>query len=209
MPVWLWLLLGVIAAILLLLCCPVRVRLNGHAALPAGGMITLEIKAVFGLLFQDYRFSLHLLRSPYISLLWHKRTGEVRVVWDLGHTLLPKNRTGRWSKLILKSVGRHLHLKKFRVTGQVGIREDAFWTAMLTGAIGQAIYGYFLYLFNERQQPAVEVALLPNYTTTCFRLNLEGIGNWIPIQIISAVLFRRLLHKKGEKTACHIPLKTS
>jgi len=190
----LFIILMIVAGVL---CIPINARLTAYTTLQ-NGVIRLEVGWLFGAWKIRHRFYIRLLQTPVLTLLWENRQGEMRKVWDLSHTLLPKDRSGRWSKLLLKSVGRHLRLKKFHIRGHVGIEDDAYLTALLSGAVGMTVYGYFLYRFNQWQRPKVQVDVLPAFYKTCFRLNLEGIAHCIPLQIISAVILRRIQSKKGE-----------
>jgi len=189
--------LGIGALLAGILCIPLEARLNAHITL-MGGVIKLRVRWLFGLIKIEHRYYLQLLQTPLLTLLWENKRGEIRKVWDLSHKLLPKNQSGRWSKLLLKSVGRQLRLKKFHIRGRVGVEEDAFFTVLLCAVVKLGIQGYFLHRFNQWQRPAVRVDVLPAFSKTCFRLNLEGIGRCIPIQIISAVTLRRMQSKKGE-----------
>lgn len=178
---------------------PLKARLRGSVAWPEGGMLLLEVTALFGLLHYRFRFSLHLLRRPSLSILWHKETGEVRVIWDLSHTLLPKNRSGKRSGVLLKVALSHMRLKRFDLGGAVGIEGDACLTALLAGALGQALYFYFFGLFEAHQREAVRVALQPDFSGDALRLNLEGIASVLPVQIIDVALLHLAARAKTKR----------
>ncbi len=192
-----WILLGAVAIVLLLLSLPAGVSLTAHLEFLSGGPIEVCFTGLYGLVRLNFRFRLNILREPVITLYWNKRTGEMRRVWDLWHKLLPKNKTGLWSKWAIKAIWDHMAIKKFRISGHVGIRDDAFATVMLAGAVSEALSIVLHCLLGEKGKP-LRVGLMPTFTKTRFRLNLEGIGRWFPIQIIVAVLMRRLRTRKGD-----------
>jgi len=193
MALW-WFALLPAALLALALFAPLRARLRGSAALPEGGMLLLEVSALFGLIHYRFRFALNALRRPTLSILWHKDTGEVRVIWDLSHWLMPRNTTGKKSNFLLHAALKHLRLTRFDIGGSLGIEGDPFATAMLAGIFGEALHLFFLRVFNEKQQGMVRVAILPDFEGNALRLNLEGIGAVPPVQIIGAIL----LHLRGK-----------
>jgi hypothetical protein len=112
-------------------------------------------------------------------------------------------------QLPLHVVWRHIRLDKLHVTGELGIKDDAFWTVLFAGALCALLQTAMVYACAEKKQSALEVRISPSFSMDCLRLNLEGIAGCPPIQIIIAITMWHLKNRKGQKAVWHILSKTS
>lgn len=203
-PLWIVALL-LLAAIGIALCYPVRLLLKANLEAPKAVAADLELQFFSGLFRLQYRLEATLLREPYLTIrLFHGKEAP-RVLWRLGQK---KARTKRMG-LPLNKVWRHIRLDKLHISGELGIRDDAFWTVLFAGALCALLQSAMVYVCAEKKQSALEVRIAPAFTMDCLRLNLEGIAGCPPIHIISAIMIWHLKNRKGQKAVWHILSKTS
>jgi hypothetical protein len=120
----------------------------------------------------------------------------------------PKEGARKRMGLPLNEVWRHVRLDKLHISGELGIRDDAFWTVLFAGALCALLQSAMVYVCAEKKQSALEVRIAPAFTMDCLRLNLEGIAGCPPIHIISAIMIWHLKNRRG-KGVWHILSKTS
>lgn len=203
MMVLLVLLAVLLAGICLLLFWPVRVdcwvKMESEPHLTG----KLAIRFLSGLFRLQYTIEINIM-EPARFLVLTRKSGEPRVLWRPGE----KKQPGRFG-FPIQQVWEHTKLRKLKLYGALGVQEDAFATAMLTGLYATTLQNLLIVLTYHKGQEALEVSILPDFTKACFRLNLEGIALCRPIHIISAILIYGSKNRKGKLAAWRILSKTS
>lgn len=203
-PLWIVALL-LFSVIGVALCYPVRLLLKANLEAPKVVAANLEIRFFSGLFRLRYRLEVTLLREPYLTVRLYHGEEAPRVLWRLGQQ---KARTRRM-RLPLHEIWRHIRLDRLYISGELGIRDDAFWTVLFAGALCALLQSVMVYACAEKKQSALEVRIAPAFTMDCLRLNLEGIAGCPPIHIIIAIMIWHLKNRKGQKAVWHIQSKTS
>lgn len=184
---------------------PVRLFVQAGLEAPKGGEIYFELQFFSGLFKLKYKLEINILREPYLTVRLYHGEEAPRVLWRAGEK---KARTKRMN-LPLKEVWRHVRLRKLHVSGELGISDDAFWTVMFSGVLFAVLQSLLVYACAEKEPSALQVKVVPAFSTDCLRLNLEGIAGCPPIHIISAILIWHLKNRKGQKAVWRILSKTS
>lgn len=184
---------------------PVRLSVNLRLNMPEGAKAQIKIRFYGGLFHLAYMLEANLLKKPSLFVFINKGDEKPRVVWRPG---LHSPREGRM-KLPLKNIYEHVLIKRLHISGEIGVKDDAFLAVMLTGAFSVALECVLLACCAAEFYKGLSVKVLPNFTKDIFSLNLEGIADCPPIHIISAILIWHLKNRKGQKAAWHILSKTS
>ena len=203
-PLWI-VVLVLLALIGIALCYPVRLLLKASLEAPKIVAADLELRFFNGLVRLRYRFEATILQEPYLTVRLYHGEEAPRVLWRLGQK---KARTKRM-RLPLNEIWRHIRLDRLHITGELGIRDDAFWTVLFAGALCALLQSVMVYACAEKKQSVLEVRITPAFTMDCLRLNLEGIAGCPPIHIIIAIMVWHLKNRKGQKAVWHILSKTS
>ena len=198
-------LLILLGAVAFVVIYPVRLYVQAGLEAPKGGDVYLELRFLSGLFKLKYKLEINILREPYLTIRLHHGEEAPRVLWRAGEK---KARTRRM-KLPLQEVWRHVRLHKLHVNGELGIYDDAFWTVMLCGVLFALLQSLLVYACAAKEPSALQVKVLPAFSTDCLRLNLEGIAGCPPIHIIIAILIWHLKNRKGQKAVWRILSKTS
>lgn len=201
----LWIIVLLLAVVGIALCYPVRLLLKANLEAPKIVVADLEVQFFSGLCRLRYRLEVTLLQDPYLTVRLYHGEEAPRILWRLGQK---KARTKRM-KFPLNEIWRHVRLEKFHVTGELGIRDDAFWTVLFAGALCALLQSALVYACAEKNQSTLEVRIAPAFTMDCLRLKLEGIAGCPPIHIIIAIMIWHLKNRKGQKAVWHILSKTS
>jgi len=191
----------------LVLCAPGRVRIFAYLEAPVGEVV-LQIQSFQGLIKLEYRFRLHFSREPRWSLLWYKENGDVKVLFRLAELFVRKEKKNDGAKWMFYEIVKYADWKKIKIDGSVGVKDDAFASALLSGALGEIIRAGLLYLLRNREQDVTSVCIAPDFKRDRLRINLECIAAFVPIQIITTILIWKTTVKEGQRKSCHIPLKT-
>lgn len=203
-PLWIILLI-LLAVVGIALCYPVRLLLKASLEAPKAVAADLELQFFSGLFRLQYRLEATFLQEPYLTVRLFHGEESPRVLWRLGQKKARAKRMG----LPLNEVWRHIRLDKLHISGELGIRDDAFWTVLFACALCALLQSAMVYVCAEKKQSALEVRIAPAFTMDCLRLNLEGIAGCPPIHIISAIMIWHLKNRKGQKAVWHILSKTS
>ncbi len=198
-------LLILLGAVAFVVIYPVRLFAQAGLEVPKGGDVYLELQFFSGLFRLKYKLEINILREPYLTVRLYHGGETPRILWRVGEK---KARTGRMN-LPLKEIWRHVRLHKLHVNGELGIYDDAFWTVMLCGVLFALLQSVLVYACAEKEPFALQVKVMPAFSTDCLRLNLEGIAGCPPIHIISAILIWHLKNRKGQKAVWRILSKTS
>lgn len=197
--------LSILTVIIVALYWPVRLDLQAKMDMPRRAQATLHILFFSGLVQLKYKLEANLLSEPSLTLLLYHGEEAPRVLWRPGQS---RPRTQRMD-FPLRNIWRHVRLKRLWLLGELGIRDDAFWTVILSGALCAALQSLLVAACAEKEQTAIDVRVLPDFTKSSLRLNLEGIADCPPIHIISAIMIWHLKNRKGQKAIWHILSKTS
>ncbi|MDL2257708.1 hypothetical protein LJC42_00930 [Eubacteriales bacterium OttesenSCG-928-K08] len=190
---------------LLLLLWPARLKIKCDANL------FLDVRADFcagflsGLVHYTYRVRMNILKEPVLTL-WRYKKNETKLLFKAG---AQKEQSRETVQFPLERIWNHLRLKKLSISGEVGIKEDAFVTVMLTGAISSLLNAGLFVLCREKDQSAISINITPDFKADSFRLNLEGIASCAPIHIIIAIVLWEIENRKGKKAVWRILSKTS
>ena len=198
-------LLILLGVVVLAVSYPVRLYVQAGLEAPKGGDINFELQFFSGLFRLKYKLEINILREPYLTVRLHHGEETPRVLWRVGQK---KARTKRMN-LPLQEVWQHVRLHKLHVDGELGIYDDAFWTVMFSGVLFAILQSVLVYTCAEKDPSALQVKVMPAFSTDCLRLNLEGIAGCPPIHIISAILIWHLKNRKGQKAVWRILSKTS
>lgn len=95
-----------------------------------------------------------------------------------------------------------LKIKKFDVTGTVGIADNAFYTAMLTGLLRSVLDNSARILLPAVGKDAIKIEIMPVFNKNAFRINMEGILIISLLQIIG-VYFKNKVRKGRQRYASH------
>lgn len=207
----LWIiLLALFAFVTLALWWPVMLSVEGSLALPKGAEVTLNIRFFSGLIRLKYRLKANLYEKPPLHVLLYHGKEEPRVLWRPGQEPGPKKkpRTKRMA-LPLREIWRHVDIRRLRITGELGIKDDAFYTAMLSGLLSSTLQAGLIAVCADKKNSEIVIDIAPQFSGDSLRLNLEGIAGCSPIHIISAILIWHLKNRKGQATVWHILSKTS
>lgn len=197
--------LSLLAIILLALWWPVRLDVQAQLDMPRRAQVTLLIRFFSGLVRLRYKLEANLLSEPSLTLLLYQGEEAPRVLWRPGQSRPRTQRMG----LPFRKIWRHVRLKRLWLLGELGIRDDAFWTVIFTGTLCAALQSLLVAACADKEQSALDVRVLPDFTGDRLRLNLEGIADCPPIHIISAIMIWHLKNRKGQATVWHILSKTS
>lgn len=92
-----------------------------------------------------------------------------------------------WKVKTRRAGGRPKWLKMvdFKVYGNIGLKDDSFVSVLLCGILECLLKTAAIILLQADQ---ISVSFLPDFEQDAFRLNLEGIFLFLPLQIIGVLL---------------------
>ncbi len=196
--------LFVVLALVAVLVWPVRLTVCVDIDMPRGAEGELEICFLGGIVRLEYGLECNVL-EPSRFLLLNKKGKEPRVLLRLG-----QKKQAKRVAFPVKQILPHVRVRRLRVSGEVGLRQDAFYTAMLTGVLSLLCQHIWLLFINGKKRYEENcICIRPAFNESCLRLNLEGIVLCAPIHIIIAIIFYGSKNRKGQKTAWRILSKTS
>lgn len=202
----LWIiLLALLGLVLLAIWWPVMLHVEAALSLPKGAEVTARIRFFSGLFTLTYRIKANLYEKPPLHILLYQGEEAPRVLWRPGQE---ESRAGRM-KLPFRKIWRHVRVKRLRVTGSLGVRDDAFYTALLSGLASSLLQVGLAVAFSHKSGPEPVVDIAPDFNGDCLLLNLEGIAGCPPVHIMNAILIWHLKNRKGQATVWHILSRTS
>lgn len=151
--------------------------------LPRGAEGDVGIILFSGLVALKYKLELNLL-EPKRFLMFFKEGELPKTVWRPGEIRLVKSRV----KFSIKSLAKSIDIKQLNIAGSLGIREDAFYTAMLSGALNLFLKQIAIFSGIQKELDVVRIDVKPEFNHTCLRINLAGIAIFNLIHIISAII---------------------
>lgn len=207
-PVFMILLL-LLLLIAVALWWPVELTLAAALTLPRGAEVKLQVRFFHGLIRLKYRLRANLYEEPPLHVLLYQGEEAPRVLWKPGKLKKEKRPKEGRMKLPFARIWRHIRIKKLQAGVEIGVKDDAFLTVLLTGLFSSFLQASYAAAGTEKRDAPLELHLTPEFSKDSFRLNLEGIACCPPVHIISAILIWHLKNRKGQATVWRILSKTS
>lgn len=166
----LYLIAGAAALLLIILFAPCRIRAKLWLEI-AGGHMELHVSHLLPI--KRFRFRLHLLSEPFLTIDWLRNDGHVQTIY---RAFEKKKSANPWAAAVWEASNWR------RVRAYLEVGEDTE-PALSVFAYG-ALYQFLLYLLRKHLTPKAQVAGSPNAYGALFRLNVEGMATLSPAQII-------------------------
>lgn len=188
----------IIAAVVVFISAAAMVPIRIRIGVKMRGLcvnIAITVSYLFGLVGTTVTGKIRLSAAEGLRITQENKKGERK-------QLFPRETKKKKKRTVFKKVSVHLdklHLRRIEVSGSFGLENDAYNTVMLTGAADIAVHALFRMLAMRRRSKGcvMKASIEPEFRKNAFRLNLEGILEVFPYQIITA--FFRKKEKTGEK----------
>ncbi|OQB25232.1 MAG: hypothetical protein BWY11_00562 [Firmicutes bacterium ADurb.Bin182] len=144
--------------------------------------INVRLLFFFKLIKIDFLLKAEWSYDDGLRLLQFKRSGEVIALYvqdrkkDAKKDTLKKWIISKWSDWAV--------LHRLEITGRIGSDDDAYETVMYCGILKIVLDWAVVFYFPPKSDKNAIIHIEPEFRGTVFRLNLEGIINISPIQII-------------------------
>lgn len=185
----------IILLLTLALFWPQRIEISMQMDLPRGAEGGVGLILFSGLFALKYKLEFNLL-EPKRFLMFYKEGELPKTVWRPGEIRLVKSKV----KFSIKSLAKSIDIKQLNIAGSLGIREDAFYTAMLSGALNIFLKQLAIFSGAQKQLDVVRIDVRPEFNHTCLRINLAGIAIFNLIHIISAIIAGYLDSRKRRRS---------
>lgn len=207
MPLFLSILLAVLGLVALALWWPVYVGVEAELLGLDRAELRLQLRFFSGLIRLKLCFSFHILKAPTLRLYRISKKGR-KELWALGQPQKKPEKALGKNGVPISEIWAHTRVKRLHVSGELGVRDDAFFTVMLAGALTNALTMTALALLKDKSDPPPDCFIHPNFEEDRLRLKLEGIAGCPPIHIISAIVLWNWKNRKGQKTVWNTQSKT-
>jgi hypothetical protein len=145
-------------------------------------MINIRFSFFFNLIKTNFLLKAEWSFDDGVRLLRYKRSGEIIALYVQERKTDVKS--GNYMKRIISKWSDWASLNSLTITGKVGSGEDAYETVLLSGILKVVLDWASVYYFAPNTGKKALVHIVPEFSNTVFRLNLEGIINISPMQII-------------------------
>ena len=158
-------------------------------------------------IYVDIRFFYRIIKKSMIIKLQFTAVNGLRIMLFRQNgtfsMIFPKKRKKRRTAITwLLDNMKWLKIKKFDVTGTVGIADNAFYTAMLTGLLRSVLDNSARILLPAVGKDAIKIEIMPVFNKNAFRINMEGILKKSLIQNIGDY-FKNKVRKGRQRYASH------
>ena len=173
----LWIiLLAIVGLLLLALVWPISLHVEGVLTLPRGAEATARLLFFSGLFRLTYRIKANLYEKPPLHVLLFHGKESPRVLWRPGQEKKPRTKR---MELPLRQIWRHVRIRRLNITGALGVKDDAFYTALLSGMLSSLLQATLAAGCGGKDAaPAIDIA--PDFSGGRLLLNLEGIASCPP-----------------------------
>lgn len=175
-----WIPLASLAALASLLFVPLTVRAELRLSL-RGGACALTLRYL--LLCHTFRFRIHLLEEPMLSVEYLHPNGQIRRI--------EKSEPTKKDRVNPLTILHRVRFRSLRMNWQIGVADAPALTAILAGLLGALTQEAAAFVFRDNRQDAAIVHAEPAFDRDVCFFSLSGIATALPAHIIREILWKK------------------